>query len=63
MKERLEPIVLEAGVSFVVVDVDSDPVLRERWGNEIPVLLDGEGSLVAKVRDTEAKIRRRLLSR
>jgi thioredoxin-like negative regulator of GroEL len=65
MKDRLEPIVREAEgkLALVVVDVDSDPELRERWGNEIPVLLDGEGRLVAKVRDTEAKLRRRLLSR
>ena len=63
MKDRLEPIVREAGVTLAIVNVDSDTALRERWGDEIPVLLDEEGRLVAKGRDPEAKIRRRLLSR
>ena len=63
MKDVVEPIVRETGGSLVVVNVDMDPELRDRWGDEIPVLLDGEGRLVAKVRDPEAKIRRRLLSR
>lgn len=25
-----------------LVDVDRDPVLEERWGDKVPVLLDGE---------------------
>jgi thioredoxin reductase (NADPH) len=25
-----------------VVDVDRDPALEERWGDKVPVLLDGE---------------------
>ena len=25
-----------------VVDVDSDPALEARWGDKVPVLLDGE---------------------
>ena len=28
-----------------VVDVDSDPGLEERWGDKVPVLLDGEREL------------------
>jgi hypothetical protein len=42
------------------VDVDSDPALAARWGNEIPVLLDAEGRVLAKVRDSAAQIARRL---
>lgn len=54
------PVAREEGVALEVVDVDSDPALAARWGLEIPVLLDESGRLVAKVRDPEAKIRRRL---
>lgn len=25
-----------------VVDVDSDPALEERWGDKVPVVLDGQ---------------------
>jgi glutaredoxin len=25
-----------------VIDVDSDPLLEEKWGEKVPVLLDGE---------------------
>jgi hypothetical protein len=28
--------------TVTVVDVDSDPALEERWGDKVPVLLDGE---------------------
>lgn len=32
----------ELGESFVEVDIDGDPALRERWNDEIPVtLVDG----------------------
>lgn len=29
----------------VVVDVDRDPALEEKWGDKVPVLLDGEREL------------------
>ena len=29
----------------VVVDVDRDPLLEEKWGDKVPVLLDGEREL------------------
>jgi Glutaredoxin-like domain (DUF836) len=60
MKGVVEPLVLSLGGTLDVVDVDLDPALAARWGNEIPVLLDAEGRVVAKARDTEAKIGRRL---
>jgi thiol-disulfide isomerase/thioredoxin len=29
----------------VVVDVDRDPAIEEKWGDKVPVLLDGEREL------------------
>ena len=43
-----------------MVDVDSDPLLSERFGLEIPVLLDAEGRVVAKLRDPALRIAKRL---
>lgn len=63
MLAAVAPLVSEAGGTLEVVDVDSDPVLAARFGNEIPVILDAEGRILAKVRDPLAKIRRRLLPR
>jgi hypothetical protein len=56
----VEAPIRDAGETLQIVDVDSDPALAERWGMEIPVLLDGEGRVVAKARDSGARIRRRL---
>lgn len=63
LRTRTEPLVRAEGGSLSVVDVDSNPELYARWGDQIPVLLDAEGRLVAKARDPEAKIRRRLRPR
>lgn len=60
LRKVAEPAVAEAGFALVEVNVDGDDALRERWGNEIPVLLDEGGRLLAKVRDDAGKIRRRL---
>ena len=57
---RVAPIVAELGGSVTMVDVDSDPALAARWGEEIPILLDEEGALVAKANDAAWRIRRRL---
>ena len=54
------PLVAGLGGTLETVDVDSDPILAARWGNEIPVLLDAEGRVLAKVRDSAAQIARRL---
>jgi len=61
MKAGLEPLLVKAGAALVEVDVDSDPELAARFGNEIPVLLDEDGKVVAKVRDDPKRILRRLL--
>ena len=60
MKSVVGPLVRKIGGTLEVVDVDSDPELAARWGNEIPVLLDAEGRVVATARDGATKIGRRL---
>jgi hypothetical protein len=37
-----------------VVDVDSRPQLEERWGDKVPVLLDGEREVCHYYLDAEA---------
>ena len=60
MKARVAPLVARVGGTLAEVDVDSDPALSERFGLEIPVLLDAAGRVVAKLRDPEDRIARRL---
>ena len=60
MRAVAEPVLAANGGSLTEVNVDSDPALAERWGNEIPVLLDAAGTVFARVRDTDEQIRRRL---
>ena len=60
MKAKVAPLVARLGGTLSVVDVDSDPVLSERFGLEIPVLLDAEGRVVAKLRDPALRIAKRL---
>jgi thioredoxin reductase (NADPH) len=37
-----------------VVDVDSDPALEEKWGDKVPVLLDGDREICHYFLDLEA---------
>ena len=37
----------------VVVDVDRDPALEQKWGDKVPVLLDGERELCHYFLDAE----------
>jgi hypothetical protein len=37
-----------------VVDVDRDPLLEEKWGDKVPVLLDGEREICHYFLDVEA---------
>ena len=60
MRAAVSPIVSRLGGTLETVDVDSDPALAARFGNEIPVLLDAEGKVVAKVRDSAERVARRL---
>ena len=52
MEEALVPIAAEFGVEVEVLDVDADPALEERWGELVPVLLDGELELCHYFLDT-----------
>jgi hypothetical protein len=60
MRAAVASLVVRLGGTLTEVDVDSDPALSERFGLEIPVLLDGEGRVVAKVRDSAERIAKRL---
>jgi glutaredoxin len=53
--------VLAAGPAFElqVVDVDQEPELAARYGNEVPVLVL-DGRKIAKVRFDEGRLRRSL---
>ncbi len=33
------------GVALLELDVDADPALEARWGDKVPVLLDGDTAL------------------
>jgi len=63
MRARVGPLVARLGGTLTDVDVDSDPVLSGRFGREIPVLLDAEGRVVAKLRDPLSRIAARLGAR
>jgi hypothetical protein len=63
MKARTLPLLAARGDALLEVDVDSDPALRGRFGNEIPVLLDGAGRVVAKALDGADALARRLAKR
>ncbi len=61
VRAQLEPLLEEFGVSLRAVDVDSDPALAQRFGEQVPVVfLDGRK--VAKYR-VNVKEFRRLLER
>lgn len=60
MKAKVVPLLARLGGTLVDVDVDSDPALAARFGLEIPVLLDADGRVVAKLRDPTEAIARRL---
>lgn len=60
MKTSVRPLVARLGGTLEEVDVDTDPALSARFGLEIPVLLDADGRVVAKVRDPVETIAKRL---
>lgn len=45
MEAALAPIAEEFGAQVVVVDVDADPVLEEKYNELVPVLLHGDREL------------------
>lgn len=42
MRSALAPIVVESGAIIVEIDVDGDPSLEARFGDRVPVLIDGD---------------------
>lgn len=52
--EALKPLAEELAFDFEVVDVDLDPALEERWGEWVPVVLDGEAALCHYHLDADA---------
>lgn len=60
MKARAAPLLSARGDALREVDVDSEASLAVRFGNEIPVLLDPEGRVIAKARDGADALSRRL---
>ena len=52
--DTLRPIADEFGWRVVVLDVDQDPVLEERWNELVPVLLHGDTELCHHHLNTEA---------
>ena len=62
MARLLDEVLPERGLTYAVVDVDRDPVLCERWGEVVPVLLR-DGAPVAKVRLERRRLERILSGR
>lgn len=58
-KAELAPVLLEFGVALREVDVDTDPALAARFGQDVPVLMLDDRKL-AKHRIDAAQIRRAL---
>ena len=45
MEEAVAPVLAARGIRLIVRDVREDPDLRRRYGNDIPVLLEGDVEL------------------
>ncbi len=58
-KGTLAPVLQEFGVSLKEVDVDTDPVLAARYGEQVPVLML-DGRKLAKYHIDAAQVRRAL---
>jgi glutaredoxin len=59
MKALLDRVQSELPFELSVVDIDSDPALREQYDWEVPVLMVN-GKKAAKYRIEESALRRRL---
>jgi glutaredoxin len=58
-KTAIAPLLSEFGASLSVIDIDQDPVLKERYGWDVPVIFIGARK-VAKHRVDVAAFRRHL---
>ncbi len=45
MSNDLTPLLASGNAAVELIDVDSDPALETRWGDKVPVLLDGDREL------------------
>ena len=59
MKAAMAPLLAEFAATLREVDVDADPVLRKRYGNDVPVVFLGPRK-AAKHRLDTAQFRRQL---
>ncbi len=59
MKEVVREVAGEVPLEMEEVDVDGDPDLREKYGNEVPVLFIN-GRKAFKYRVTEGELKKRL---
>jgi len=58
-KAALAPVLMEFGVALREIDVDADPALAGRFGEQVPVLMLDDRKL-AKLRIDAAQVRRAL---
>jgi hypothetical protein len=42
MRSALAPIIVQSGATVVEIDVDADPSLEARFGDRVPVLIEGD---------------------
>jgi hypothetical protein len=42
MRSALAPIAARSAATIVEIDVDADPALEARFGDRVPVLIDGD---------------------
>ena len=54
MAAALGPLVTARGVGLRQVDVDADPVLRSRFGWDVPLLFDGDREICRHYPDPAA---------
>ena len=59
MKEVVRKVATEVSLEIVEVNVDDEPNLKEKYGNEVPVL-SINGRKAFKVRVTVKELRKRL---
>lgn len=54
MRAELAPLLAGREVRLRLVNIDDDPVLKRRYGHDIPVLTDGDTELCRHFLDKEA---------
>jgi hypothetical protein len=59
LRLAIAPLAIEAGATIVELDVDADPLLESRFGDRVPVLLDGgvDGRELCHSRLDRARVR------